>query len=448
MHEQWKKRKMFSNKEQGIMSGLDSVPMMAGGFVPYPGMEDGGEVPKEPSIEERVAALAAAQGIDVGTARGQLLQATAEQQGLSLPETAVQQFSVGLISLSDALAQGIPKMEVGGVVPKTRLFEEGDNELNESLNMMASVTNPDVPDMPATNGTSVIKETMTEDQGPINIKKTYQELAMQSVEVANDAIEQGAPVEQVKQPLQDRLLLLDDQYRQKSGESDTILTDEFLTRLSTMSEISAESIPGMQGGGTVSTDEEVNSLVNNLTVQSLIPQMLATANRAKRGTMMAGKSKQGGVSGLMDVLGQSEVAAADAIGEAERAALSQLGATERTTISDTGATERIKQQLGKPISLTESERDLAQGSPIFAQKLFSKRLGDRTDIDEVVEEFLENGIPLPKFGDQIIGGLGGTITVNKEQITFEEHYRKSKKNNPNMSYEDIKNEWLLSNPQQ
>jgi len=150
----------------------------------------------------------------------------------------------------------------------------------------------------------------------------------------------------------------------------------------------------------------------------------------------------------MDVLGQSEVAAADAIGEAERAALSQLGATERTTISDTGATERIKQQLGKPISLTESERDLAQGSPIFAQKLFSKRLGDRTDIDEVVEEFLENGIPLPKFGDQIIGGLGGTITVNKEQITFEEHYRKSKKNNPNMSYEDIKNEWLLSNPQQ
>jgi len=110
MHEQWKKRKMFSNKEQGIMSGLDSVPMMAGGFVPYPGMEMGGTVPKEPSIEERVAALAAAQGIDVGTARGQLLQATAEQQGLSLPETAVQQFSVGLISLSDALAQGIPKM--------------------------------------------------------------------------------------------------------------------------------------------------------------------------------------------------------------------------------------------------------------------------------------------------------------------------------------------------
>ena len=85
---------MFSNREQGIMSGLDPVPMMAGGSVPYPGMQDGGTVPKEPSIEERVAALAAAQGISVGEARGQLLQATAEQQGLSLPETAVQQFSV------------------------------------------------------------------------------------------------------------------------------------------------------------------------------------------------------------------------------------------------------------------------------------------------------------------------------------------------------------------
>ena len=440
MHEQWKKRKMFSNKEQGIMSGLDSVPMMAGGFVPYPGMQDGGEVPKEPSIEERVAALAAAQGIDVGTARGQLLQATAEQQGLSLPETAVQQFSVGLISLTDALAQGIPKMEVGGVVPKTRLFEEGDNELNESLNMMASVTNPDVPDMPATNGTSVIKETMTEDQGPINIKKTYQELAMQSVEVANDAIEQGAPVEQVKQPLQDRLLLLDDQYRQKSGESDTILTDEFLTRLSTMSEISAESIPGMQGGGTVSTDEEVNSLVNNLTVQSLIPQMLATANRAKRGTMMAGKSKQGGVSGLMDVLGQSEVAAADAIGEAERAALSQLGATERTTISDTGATERIKQQLSKPISLTEAERDLARGGDIYAQQLFSKRLGDRTDINDVVEEFIENGIPLPK----VIGVAQGSFVENGKIITFSDFYKASKADKPERKFEEIAAAWQIA----
>jgi hypothetical protein len=44
MHEQWKKRKMFSNREQGIMSGLDPVPMMAGGSVPYPGMEMGGIV--------------------------------------------------------------------------------------------------------------------------------------------------------------------------------------------------------------------------------------------------------------------------------------------------------------------------------------------------------------------------------------------------------------------
>ena len=72
----WKNRQLFSNREQGIMSGLDPIPMMGGGSVPYPGMQ------------------------------------------------------------------------IGGVVPQTQLFEEGDNELNEALNSLASITKPDVPDMP------------------------------------------------------------------------------------------------------------------------------------------------------------------------------------------------------------------------------------------------------------------------------------------------------------
>ncbi len=42
----WKTRQLFSNREQGIMSGLDPIPMMGGGSVPYPGMhtEDGSPV--------------------------------------------------------------------------------------------------------------------------------------------------------------------------------------------------------------------------------------------------------------------------------------------------------------------------------------------------------------------------------------------------------------------
>ena len=101
MHEQWKKRKMFSNREQGIMSGLDPVPMMAGGFVPYPGME------------------------------------------------------------------------TGGVVPQPQLFEEGDAEVNDALNMMASVAKPDVPDMPMPmmDEKVEVKEEVTEDQGPDEYKQ-------------------------------------------------------------------------------------------------------------------------------------------------------------------------------------------------------------------------------------------------------------------------------------
>ena len=146
----------------------------------------------------------------------------------------------------------------------------------------------------------------------------------------------------------------------------------------------------------------------------------------------------------MDVLGQSEVAAADAIGEAERAALSQLGATERTTISDTGATERTKQQLGKPISLTESERDLARGGEIYAQDLFLRRLGDRTDINDIVEEFIQNGIPLPK----VIGVAQGTITGPNGPVTFAEFYKiakaKAKAENKKIAFDQILVEWQKS----
>ena len=130
----WKGRQMFGGRPSGI------VQMMGGGMTPYPthvmpdgtvmpgathgeyeqmsgGYEAGGPVaPAEPSIEERVAMIAAQQGISVPKARAQLLQKTAADQGMQLPPEAVQQFAVGMINLQDALAQGVPAMQAGGLL--------------------------------------------------------------------------------------------------------------------------------------------------------------------------------------------------------------------------------------------------------------------------------------------------------------------------------------------
>lgn len=331
---------MFSNREQGIMSGLDPVPMMAGGFVPYPGMQDGGTVPEEPSIEERVAALAAAQGISVGEARGQLLQATAEQQGLSLPETAVQQFSVGLISLSDALSQGIPKMQIGGVVPKPQLFEEGDAEVNDALNNLTNIIKPDVPDMPTTSGTTVTKETMTEDQGPSSIEKEpFQRMALNIVKQATEMVEKEdyANADEVQAQVKEELNAIDDQYRLQTGATDSILTEDFLNLLDrvTVAEQTMEDIPKMQegttkeqaammdlesfirqlGGGVAGDPEKVKAIIKTYKEASAGSEdaQQELQRLARRGAMLSGKSKQGGVSGLMDVLGQADLAEANVL---------------------------------------------------------------------------------------------------------------------------------------
>lgn len=43
------------------------------------------------------------------------------------------------------------QMQAGGMVG-AELFEEGDSDINNALNTMAAVSNPEVPDMPASNG--------------------------------------------------------------------------------------------------------------------------------------------------------------------------------------------------------------------------------------------------------------------------------------------------------
>ena len=351
----WKTRQLFSNREQGIMSGLDPIPMMGGGSVPYPGMQEGGPVPpapEEPSIEEQVAKLAKLKGISVPTARGQLLQATAAQQGMSLPPDVINQFAVGLISLHDALAQGtqnqesqqnernlaqqeqlfFPGMQTGGMVGMD-LFEEGDQDVNEALNMMATVTNPEVPDMPATNGATVVEETVTEDQGPSNIEKEpFQRMAINVVEQASEIMQNEEYVNptEIEEQVQGELNAIDEQYRLQTGATDSILTEDFLNLLDRIT-----TIPKMQdgttedeatmmdieayirnlGGGVAGDPEKVKEIIKTYKEASAgsVQAQEKLQALARRGAMLSGKSKQGGVSGLMDVLGQADLAEAEVL---------------------------------------------------------------------------------------------------------------------------------------
>ena len=186
----WKNRQMFSNREQGIMSGLDPVPMMAGGFVPYPGME------------------------------------------------------------------------TGGVVPQTQLFEEGDNELNASLNMMASVSNPDVPDMPMPmmDEKVEIREEATMDQGPDGFRMAVDDLKTTFKSEIDNYISK-AGVENIGKYLKSMSVAYNNQLNNlrkqfkvdKVDPEDQLFTEQFLAEFMT-------DVPGMQSGGVVLTQEQLDEL--------------------------------------------------------------------------------------------------------------------------------------------------------------------------------------------
>ena len=190
MHEQWKKRRMFSNREQGIMSGLDPVPMVQGGYVPY------------------------------------------------------------------------PAMQVGGVVPQTQLFEEGDNELNEALNNLASITKPDVPDMPMPmmKEKAEVKEEVTKDQGPSNFKAAVAKLKDTFVKEIENYIEQ-AGVENIGRYLKNMSVAYNNELNnlrkqfkvEKLDPEDQLFTEQFLAEF-------IGDIPGMQKGGIVLTQEQLDEL--------------------------------------------------------------------------------------------------------------------------------------------------------------------------------------------
>jgi len=256
MHEQWKKRKMFSNREQGIMSGLDPVPMVQGGYVPY------------------------------------------------------------------------PKMQTGGVVPQAQLFEEGDNELNEALNSLASITKPDVPDMPMPKmeAKPKAKKETTEDQG----FSAYKQDVMMLKEKFKDEIMSYLSKGNTSN-LRDYLTSMNITYTNQLDElkkkhnvemnspEDELMTTEFVDDIMRFTEA-----PGMEEGGAVPIDlEAINTQqqLNDLGLPYTIQAWLGLTEDGRKiaynleQQRKAAAIQQGGPTRLDELLKQRE-SLVDELGDA------------------------------------------------------------------------------------------------------------------------------------
>ena len=311
MHEQWKKRKMFSNREQGIMSGLDPVPMMAGGSVPYPGMEMGGIVShSHPELHSHGSSK-----IDPGFIR-----------------------------------EFAPKMEVGGVVPQTQLFEEGDNELNASLNMMASVSNPDVPDMPMPmmDEKVEVREEATMDQGPDGFRMAVDDLKATFKSEIDNYVSQGQ-TKNLGKYLQDMNIVYTNELKKLKSKydvtidspEDQLFTDEFLSEVMPNSEI-----PGMKNGGLFELVNEIDSQeeLDKYGIQYPLDVWMRMKEEPKEVLLLASIAQMN-AAGSVETTPQVDLSKLEAL-QAERRGLSKkAGSVAGSAYSSTGSD--IGELIGK-----------------------------------------------------------------------------------------------------
>jgi hypothetical protein len=377
------------------------------------------------SIEQRVAALAAQQGISVPAARAMILNQMLEQQGVTLSEEVINQFAVGLITLHDALSQAVDvgpgedapfeaaswkeiwegdinepmydknilgkmarypisavttPMQKGmgelaellnidpinprlgkqagtgpGEAMAIDLFQQGDEDINEPLNMMAQATNPSIADItPAETVEETV--TVTEDQGPTdteNSKSPFRKLAIQVVVDANKLLiqEDYMNIEEVEQQVKENLTIIDEQYRLQTGADDTILTPEFLDQLDQMMRNAGDEFdtaPGMKDGGTVwdfigglqgkgvapaKIEEIIKKYYNPEEASEALKMLKDRQQIARRGALLGGKTKQGGWAGMMDILGQADAAEAAAIGSMPETLATNEAALKRLAMS-------------------------------------------------------------------------------------------------------------------
>ena len=167
-----------------------------------------------------------------------------------------------------------PGMQVGGVVPQTQLFEEGDNELNDALNSLASITKPDVPDMPMPmmEEKAEVKEEVTEDQGPDGYKGAVSKLKDTFKEEIRSYVAQGNLdnlgdyIKNMNMTYTNEL----DKLKAKFGveindPNDKLFDSQLIDEI-----MQADTIPGMQAGGVVeniTTQEDLTKYGINVPIE-------------------------------------------------------------------------------------------------------------------------------------------------------------------------------------
>ena len=218
-------------------------------------------------------------GISIPQARAMVLNRMIKQRGLTLSPDIVNQFAVGLISLHDALAQAlgppkpIPGMQGGGLAMD--LFEEGDQEINEALNMMSGSVSPPLSDIGPTAPTGpMLEETIDEetaimDQGSGEYQVELQELKEGVRNEIRSYVSEGGSGDLEEYLGQMSVVYSNqlDELKRKYGVTEYSPEEELITA-DFMSELeSLASIPGFQSGGVNIYDETVVAGMDDATLQ-------------------------------------------------------------------------------------------------------------------------------------------------------------------------------------
>jgi hypothetical protein len=510
----WKNRQMFSDREHGIVSGLSPINMVNGGSVPMPGYEDGGTVgqalregftepmqniaqtlgagvagatagsllgpalfegDEKPSINDEVAELATKMGISIPQARAMVLNRMIKQRGLTLSPDIVNQFAVGLISLHDALAQAlgppkpIPGMQGGGLAMD--LFEEGDQEINEALNMMSGSVSPPLSDIGPTAPTGpMLEETIDEetaimDQGYgeyqvelQSLKETFKDEIRSYVAQAGTT-DLGKYLKNMNITYTNELDKLKQKYNVEIEDpNDKLLTSDFIEEI--MSAVNPQEItqiPEMNGGGiveSIKTKEDLAKYGIPLTIDVWLP-MSKSQKEAWLYSEVAKQAMGAGKGALdtnrLDQLLKDRKALARQIGEAARSShssylprilhhgaaksvgeLAEAGAmdkiladqiaTEGALLGSGGTTGRFKE----PADVTSAkilgvDEDLYDTSSMFTARVkkLEAEFANYPD-EQAIIEFADQG-ELPPYNTYRRKKLMGSTPV--DWITF---YRASK----------------------
>jgi hypothetical protein len=298
-------REGFTEPMQNIAQTLGAgVAGATAGSLLGPALFEGAE---EPSIEQRVAELATKMGISPVEARAMILTQMLEQQGVTLPEEVINQFATGLITLHEALAQAqavggggmagaitgsllgpalegvteaIQGMQDGGVA--LDLFEEGDEDINQALNMMSGSVNPPLSDIGPTAPTeieeAIDEETAIMDQGLTPESKSFENalnMLKESFkeEIRNYVVQVMEP-QKVKEYLDNMNMTYANalnKLKSKHGveaysPNEELLDPLFMEEISQLMAGGTQELPGYDDGGIVISQTDLNNLGINLTL--------------------------------------------------------------------------------------------------------------------------------------------------------------------------------------